>query len=141
MNFITVKFDSDMKDLVLAGKKCCTTRLKPLGDIGDIFVVENRVFRILDIYRESHPCETRYFALEGFPSKREFIDRIEKIYPELAEESKKLVDLHTVYCHIFATVSTKCYSLAHFASAMDEHGFSTLRIEGFEFHYEDKNDS
>jgi hypothetical protein len=96
MTLINLKFAPEMEELVLQGKKCCTTRDEPKGEVGDLFVVKNRVYRIISVTRENYSL-SHYFGPEGFKTFREFADCIRNIY-------KNCDDIHTWYIHFFAYV-------------------------------------
>lgn len=99
MSLINLKFSPEMEELILQGKKCCTTRDEKKGEAGDLFVVGTRVYRIIQI----NECDLNYASVmanaEGFNNDIEFEDCIMDIYPDLSLDS-------TVYIHYFAYVDT-----------------------------------
>ena len=88
-----------MEELVLQGQKCCTTRDEVKGIVGDIFRVKDRVYRI--VYIRSFTCDNiaRLYMLEGFNCSVQFVDTLEKIYPEIFDCCDNIV-----YAHFFAYV-------------------------------------
>lgn len=73
---VNLKFSPDMEDLVLAGKKCCSTRLIkkdeeknviPAYETGDQFVVRDRLYEIVDVHRRCvQDVYVSYLSCEGF---------------------------------------------------------------------------
>ena len=113
MALIKLKFSPEMEELVLQGKKCCTTRDEKKGEIGDIFRVKDRLYRILQV----DECDLEYASVmapsEGFESDVEFIDTILEIYPELCS-------CDTVYIHFFAYVGDWCPQFGIVGAACNE---------------------
>ena len=84
MTLIDLKFSPEMEQLILDGWKSCTTRDEKKGNVGDIFKVQNRLYRILHIDKRVHPLQCiDVFELEGFESPRVYQKTIEQIYPAL----------------------------------------------------------
>lgn len=90
-----------MEELIMQGNKCCTTRDEKKGDVGDVFRIRNRIYRIVQI--DECLLEDAYVmrSAEGFKSDIVFIDTIRDIYPELCS-------CDSVYIHIFAYVDYAC---------------------------------
>ena len=97
MTLINLKFSPEMEQAILDGRKCCTTRDEKKGQLGDIFVVKNRLYRIIQI----DECDLIYASVmanaEGFNTDIEFEDCMMDIYPDLSLDS-------TVYIHYFASM-------------------------------------
>jgi hypothetical protein len=102
MSVITLKFTPEMKELIIKGEKCCTTRDKKKGEVGDIFRVMERVYRICQISWCTLRCASReMIESEGFKTESEYISEVEKMYPYIVESS-------IVYLHFFAYVGSYC---------------------------------
>jgi len=102
MTLINLKFSPEMEQLILDGWKSCTTRDEKKGNVGDIFKVQNRLYRILHIDKPLHPLQCiDVFELEGFESPRVYQKTIEQIYPALI--SRKCA--RPAYVHHFAFFS------------------------------------
>lgn len=101
MTIINLKFSPEMEELVLQGKKCCTTRDEQKGEVGDAFVVGNRVYRILQIDECDLESASVMFHSEGFESDIAYTNTIIDIYPDLCPD-------YTVYIHFFAYAGDWC---------------------------------
>jgi len=99
MTLIALKFSPDMEDAIISGKKCCTTRDEVKGNPGDMFVVRDRLYQIVDVLpvHVSGEFLRGNFRIEGFKTSFNFTDTLSEIYPNL-----KFGDL--VYVHFFAYV-------------------------------------
>ena len=99
MTLINLKFSPEMERAILEGQKCCTTRDEKKGQPGDLFIVQDRVYRILQI----DECDLNYASVmanaEGFKSDIEFTDALMEFYPDVFLESM-------VYIHYFAFIET-----------------------------------
>ena len=74
-------FSKEMREALLDGRKCCTSRSKKYGDIGDTFNVEDEVFRIVDIEPEMLDFITAsYHRLEGCRNADEFISLWKRLH-------------------------------------------------------------
>jgi len=89
---INLKFSPEMESLVMQGRKICTTRDEPKGQIGDTFIVENRLYRIVCIDETDFDCVLPWYELEGFESEDAFVDKLEEYYPGI--ESGDVLYLH-----------------------------------------------
>ena len=97
MSLITIKFSPEMEDLVMRGEKCMTTRLSRKGEPGDIFIVRNRVYRLLTVLHTHNLEMLRYcYGDEGFNSFQEFKEYLISIYPD--------VEYGPIIIHTFACV-------------------------------------
>lgn len=74
MPSITLQFAPEMRQAIREGRKVCTTRSKILGEVGDLFVVAGRAYRIVDIspYRLAD-VRDQLFLQEGCESADEFV--------------------------------------------------------------------
>lgn len=97
MTLINLKFSPEMEQAIMEGKKCCTTRDEPKGDVGDIFILNCRAYRLIRIESMDVNCVPQYYDLEGFDHEFEFVDILNAIYPYLTIGS-------TVWVHFFAYV-------------------------------------
>ena len=101
MTLINLKFSPEMEELILQGKKCCTTRDEIKAESGDVFRVRNRLYRIVGIQIDDYEFIDRYYNLDGFNSVDEYLDTIDKIYPEINPEGD-------MFIHFFAYVCDVC---------------------------------
>jgi hypothetical protein len=99
MTLITLTFAPEMEELIIQGKKCCTTRRTQLGEVGDMFVVHDRIYRICHIH---HCClysvRGSYYDAEGFTSPAAFHDFWEQAVEQPFDEA------NTVFIHFFAYI-------------------------------------
>jgi len=73
MSLITLPFAERMKQAILSGQKCCTTRYSKKGDPGDWFFVGGEAFRILDVQLAPLPMvRDIFYRLEGCSSPDDF---------------------------------------------------------------------
>jgi hypothetical protein len=110
MTLINLKFNPEMETAIIEGRKCCTTRDEQKGKPGDIFIVRDRVYRILQV----DDCDLNYASVmakaEGFTTDVKFEDCMMEIYPDMALDS-------TVYIHYFAYVCDVCPQFGIWGSA------------------------
>lgn len=108
MTLITLKFTPDMEEAILQGRKCCTTRDEQKGNLGDLFVVKDRVYRLLQVDRRMHPYECTDFLIEGFESFDLLKSELERFYPQVIKTLERFSDIgkpgEEVYVHFFAYV-------------------------------------
>lgn len=97
MPLIKLKFSPGMEELVLQGKKCCTTRDEKKGEIGDVFRVKDRLYRIIQIRVSDLSDISNYYILEGFDYRYEFLKKIEEIYPEICNCENELCNLFILF--------------------------------------------
>lgn len=97
MVLIDLKFSPEMEDLVIQGMKICTTRTERKGDVGDLFKVRDRWYRIVGIEADSFEYIQAWHLLEGFETPEEFGDKLMEYYPNLDCEDE-------LYLHWFAFV-------------------------------------
>jgi len=93
MTLITLAFAPEMEDAIIAGKKCCTTRREKHGEVGDLFVVRDRVYRICHIHHcLLYSARDGYYDAEGF----EFPGDFEEFWATNVErfDHSKIVHLH-----------------------------------------------
>ena len=100
MTLINLKFSPDMERAIIEGIKICTTRDEPKGKPGDIFRVQNRLYRIVEVRSGRFPEFYMFYILEGFSTPDEYRAKIKQIYP------KNLNDLYHV--HFFAYLGDWC---------------------------------
>ena len=96
MKLIRLKFSDRMRDLIQYAKKSATCRREQKGNTGDIFLVENRVYRITQVNQifMADACDLFYEA-EGFTEPEEMITALKEYYPGIMSS-----DL--MYIHHFA---------------------------------------
>jgi hypothetical protein len=69
---VKIPFKSDMKKLVLAGKKTCTSRTRKYGKSGDTFTVNKVTFVITKVRRMPiSEVFNKYYKHEGFSTPDE----------------------------------------------------------------------
>jgi len=112
MALIKLKFSPEMEELILQGKKCCTTRDEKKGEEGDVFRVGNRIYRIIQIDKRMHPYECSDFKIEGFESWKELKSELERIYPHIIKQVECIADIgrpgSEVYVHFFQYFESGC---------------------------------
>ena len=101
MALINLKFSPEMEELVLQGKKCCTTRDEKKGEVGDLFVVKNRLYRIVQIDCIQFVDVLTMYNSEGFTSEIEFEDEMMNYYTGITYDDE-------IYIHFFAYVGDWC---------------------------------
>lgn len=98
MTQINLKFSPEMEELIMQGKKICTSRMELKGHIGDTFVIGNRIYRIIST--ELSPLEwicAHHHKHEGFEDEDTLYEKLNNIYPELE-------DTDCLWVHWFAYV-------------------------------------
>lgn len=103
MSLINLKFSPEMEELVLQGKKCCTTRDEKKGDVGDVFRVKDRLYRIVQVSSYDVSSIAHLYRLEGFEFIYQFIKAIEEIYPDIYDSGDNVV-----YVHFFQYFDSGC---------------------------------
>ena len=103
MPLINLKFSPEMEELVLQGKKCCTTRDEPKGKVRDVFRVKDRLYRIIQIQSYDVSSIAHLYKLEGFGFRHQFLKAIEEIYPDIYDCCDNVL-----YAHFFAYVGDWC---------------------------------
>lgn len=83
----------------MQGKKICTTRDEQKGEIGDTFIVRDRLYRIVGIEYDELEYLEAWHLLEGFETPEQFIDTLMEYYPTLVSDDP-------LYLHWFAYVGT-----------------------------------
>jgi len=88
-----MSFLPEMEALIMAGKKCCTTRKDRKGELGDLFVVRNQIYTLVQVIESLNPeC---FYGAEGCRSADEFIRTMKSIYGESWRDDP-------LYTHFFA---------------------------------------
>lgn len=105
MTIINLKFSPEMEELVLQGKKCCTTRDEQKGEVGDLFRVKDRMYRIIQVDESDLLYSSAMANAEGFKSDIEYLDCMSEIYPDLDPD---LVECSPVFIHYFAYAGDWC---------------------------------
>jgi len=100
-SLINLKFSPEMEEAVIIGKKCCTTRREQKGDVGDLFIVRDRMYRIVGIEDDDLDYIATWHQLEGFETPEGFIDTLLEFYPTI-------VTGDMLYVHWFAYVTDIC---------------------------------
>lgn len=101
MTIIKIKFNPEMERAIIEGRKCCTTRDEIKGNIGDLFRVKDRMYRIIQVDEIDLFYSSAMANAEGFKSDIEYLDCMSEIYPDLVECSP-------VFIHYFAYAGPLC---------------------------------
>ena len=127
MTLIKIKFNSEMERAIIEGRKCCTTRDEIKGNIGDLFRVNDRMYRIIQVDEIDLFYSSAMANAEGFKSDIEYLDCMSEIYPDLVECSP-------VFIHYFAYAGPWCTTLAGPAGTggRNENGVSVMTCTGFD---------
>lgn len=97
---IKIPFKKEMKALILAGKKRCTSRNRKYGDTGDEFIVGKSRYMITFVVRRSLKYVADFlYEDEGFESRDAFIRYWNMIHP-----GKKFDPNQKVWVHYFMKV-------------------------------------
>ena len=73
MPIIPLRFSPDMERAVTTGKKCSTVRTERKGDVGDVFIIQGRMYRICHVHRAAlQSFRDGYYNADGFSSPAEF---------------------------------------------------------------------
>ena len=125
MTLIKIKFNSEMERAIIEGRKCCTTRDEIKGNIGDLFRVNDRMYRIIQVDEIDLFYSSAMANAEGFKSDIEYLDCMSEIYPDLVECSP-------VFIHHFAYAGPGCTILAGPAGTggRNEKGVSVMTCTG-----------
>ncbi len=100
MSNITLKFAPEMRQAIYEGRKCCTTRNKPKGEVGDTFVIGARDYRIVDVQKQTLNDVARLlYRQEGFEHPGEFIMFWKSLHPGDPYQPGR-----TGYVHWFARI-------------------------------------
>jgi len=93
------KFHPDMAQLLLAGKKHCTTRSKKLGEPGDTFELKGQTFQIATVREEKFAVIMYdFYRCEGFFSPVDFQMFWIRIHRGHLPEPGTLKWLHILEC-------------------------------------------
>ena len=77
MTLINLKFSPKMERAIIEGEKCCTTRDEPKGNVGDLFVLKDRLYRLIRVMPIDINEANVFYDLEGFGSGSEFENELE----------------------------------------------------------------
>ena len=65
MTLISLTFDPETEKMIMDGRKCCTIMDEPKGELGDFFLVRDRIYRIVQVDECNiswHHVYMHYFA-------------------------------------------------------------------------------
>lgn len=111
MALIKLKFSPEMEELVLQGKKCCTTRDEKKGEVGDVFRLKgDRLYRIIEIEEITIGLGSLYYKQEGFESSQRYRECIDFIYPGISR----------FYLHWFQYFDSGCRDFGYSGSCMSK---------------------
>jgi hypothetical protein len=97
MTLINLKFSDEMKNATLEGRKVHTIRDEKKGDVGDVFVIGGRVYRLIRVAQYDINDVGEFYDIEGFSTIDKFESYLKSIYPELTIGS-------IVWGHMYAYV-------------------------------------
>ena len=98
--WISLPFSHEMYHAIQQGQKVCTTRSEKKGEIGDLFVVSGRAYRIVDIQEQTLNDVARLlYRQEGFKDSGDFIRFWKLLHP-----GKPYLPGRTQYVHWFARI-------------------------------------
>ena len=101
MTIIPFSFAPEIEDAIIQGRKCCTSQHERGGIVGDMFLVRDRLYRIVHIHSCAlYSVRNAYYDAEGFSSPGQFQAFWELCYGSF-EENK------IGYLHFFAYVGPK----------------------------------
>ena len=97
---IRINFTAMWHMSILAGKKICTVRCKRLGDVGDVFPIEDRDFVLTSVESMSFfACRNSSVPFdEGIDDVDSFIGIMKSYYSALHDNT-------TVYVHYFNPIN------------------------------------
>ncbi len=91
---VDIPFRGKFQNLMLSGKKTCTSRYAPYGRRGDYFEAFGAVFSITKVFRARVRHVARfYFRDEGFRTGSDFLRNWREIYP-VKNDLDELVYVH-----------------------------------------------
>lgn len=94
-NRIRLPFLPIFRDLLLSGKKTCTTRTKSYGKVGDTFLAFGEIFTLTAVEKiDLLSVATSYHREEGFMSPDTFIAKWKEIHPVAGWIPRQPVFIH-----------------------------------------------
>lgn len=100
MSGIHIPFNGWSRDKLRRGIKTSTCRRKKYGEIGHMFTVEARMYRLVDIRRMTlQEVKDKWYKEEGCQTPEEFVDIWNAIH-----HKKGFVGTDRVFLHIFEQV-------------------------------------
>ena len=136
---ITIPFHHEMEKAIIENRKCCTSKNKKQGNVGDWFVINDNTYRLTFVLRCTlEEVATEYYKDEGVDSTEAFITMWNKLHPILGYVPTKLV-----YTHWFeeekssleknrTSIHDKLDSIEQLSHVMD--GMTPEQIKEFEKH-------
>jgi hypothetical protein len=98
MALINLRFTPEAEELILQGKKCCTVLDEINGTVGDLFRIETRLYRIVEIVECPYLfIVKKFFKINGYASSDDYLFDVRRIFNDSAPG-----DL--MYIHFFAYV-------------------------------------
>mgnify|MGYP000904632167 CR=1 FL=1 len=95
MAAIEISFRPDMREAIVAGRKCCTSRTSCKGRPGDTFAIGTRQYRLTAVRRHPlHYVASVLYKDEGVDSPAEFGALWAEIYPVRGCDPFQLVWVH-----------------------------------------------
>ena len=95
MAHIEIPFRADMREAIIEGRKCCTSRRSCKGRPGDTFAIGTRTYRLTAVRRHQlHYVASALYKDEGVDSPAEFGTLWAEIYPVRERDPYQLVWVH-----------------------------------------------
>lgn len=92
---INLPFRPEMKKLILAGHKTCTSRTRRYGEIGDTFEIDGRKYKLTGVdHHYLWAVGIILFRDEGFDNLDKFKSYWEKLHPRKGYDPDQLVWIH-----------------------------------------------
>lgn len=105
MSLITIKFFPEMENAILRGYKCAFVRYSK-KELGDIFRIKSRLYRILSIFDIDYDYTCSYFLDLGFKDETELENWWIKNYPSIYNKCKN--QQYFLNLHYFAYIGDIC---------------------------------
>lgn len=92
---IEIPFRADMREAIVDGAKCCTSRNKRYGAAGDTFQIDGRTYRLTAVRRLAlDTVAERFYQHEGVNSPEEFRTLWADIHPRKGWDPEQIVWTH-----------------------------------------------
>jgi len=92
---VNIPFKKEMKALILAGRKRCTSRTRKYGDTGDEFRIgRNRYMITFTVKRSLRYVAEYLYTDEGFNTPEDFVKYWKKLHPKKEYDPDQQVWVH-----------------------------------------------
>jgi hypothetical protein len=121
MTLITLSFTPEMEEAIFQGRKCTTIRDEWKGSRGDLFLVRDRLYRIILIEDIVYPKELYEFKqTDGYESITKYYADIKSFYPGLKDGDFVSVHFFAYFCDVCQDFNLGCRScIPEFCSASE----------------------